>query len=215
MRRRSPAAVIAVFFLVFSLVGLAGVARADEVETRAVQLFEQSERAYDAGRFNEALRLLDQAYALKKEPVLLYNMGRAHEGAGNLRAAADKYEEFLRAAPDAPDRGALEKRIATLRRQLAERDALAKKAGTPTDEHHGAGAVPWIVGGVGVAGLGTGIVFGVLANGKHNSAVKEPTGAESDRLNSQARSFASVADVCIIAGAVLLVAGAIWVATDR
>ncbi len=220
MRRRPRAAAFALFLLVFSL---AVVARADDADARALALFEQSEHAYDAGRFGEAIRLLEQAWALKKEPVLLYNMGRAYEGAGDQRKAADKYEEFLRMSPDAQDRGALEKRIATLRREVAEREALARQAKEREDadrkreeERRGAaGPIPLIVAGVGLAGVGTGVVFGVLSSKRHGDAVDDPTYAGAESKQSQAKTFATVANVCLIAGAVLVVGGVVWALLDR
>jgi tetratricopeptide (TPR) repeat protein len=218
MRRRSCAAVFAIFVVIFSF---AVVARADETDTRALALFEQSERAYDQGKFSEAIQLLDQAWALKKEPVLLYNMGRAYEGAGDQSKAADKYEEFLRLSPDAPDRGALQKRIANLRRDVAERAALAKQArereaaDKQREQERGAGVVPWIVSGVGVAGVGTGVVFGILSSKKHSDAVDDPTYAGADSKQSSAKTFATVANVCLIAGAVLIVGGVVWALLDR
>lgn len=192
-------------------------ARADDVDARALTLFEESEKAYDAGRFAEAISLLQQAYALKKEPVLLYNLGRAYEGAGDLANAADAYESFLKAQPETPDRGALEQRIATMRRQLAEREALAKKARERENaqKEKSPNVAPWIVSGIGVAGLGTGVVFGVLSHGKHSDAVNDPTYAGADHAQSQAKTFATVANVCLVAGAVVLVAGVVWYVLDR
>jgi tetratricopeptide (TPR) repeat protein len=215
MRRGSRSAAFAVILAV----SLAGApVRADDDDARALSLFEQSERAYDAGRFAEAISLLQQSYVLKKEPVLLYNLGRAHEGNGDLGKAADAYEAFLKAQPDAPDRGALERRIGTLRKQLAEREALARQAKErekPPPKEHTPSVAPWIVSGIGVAGIGTGVAFGLLSRGKHSDAVSDPTYAGADHAQSQARTFATVANVCLVSGAVVLVAGIVWYVLDR
>jgi tetratricopeptide (TPR) repeat protein len=189
-------------------VSAAGPARADGKDPRAMELFEKSETAYDQGRFAEAIALLRQAYALEKEPVLLYNLGRAYEGLGDLAGAAQAYEDFLRAQPDAPDRGALERRIGTLRRQLTEREALRRKAAA--EKPRTASPIPWIVAGVGAGGLAAGGLVGVLASNKHDDAVREPTYREADRLESQAKSMATAANVCLVAGGVLLVVGVVW-----
>ncbi len=78
---------------------------------------------------------------------------------------------------------------------------------------HGGGTgawrtVGWVLGGVGVAGLGAGAVFGALAIGDKSSA--HCTGsicANTDALNN-ARSAATGANVGLIAGGALLATGA-------
>ncbi|HSO36074.1 MAG TPA: hypothetical protein VLT33_26285 [Labilithrix sp.] len=206
-----------VVILAVSLLGAAGgkIARADEAEAqhaRALDLFEKSEAAYDSGRFADAIALLKQSYALKQEPVLLYNLGRAYEGIGDPAAAAQSYEAFLAAQPSASDRGALERRIATLRRQLAEREALRKRAlerdrAVPA---RSASAVPWVVAGVGAAGLLGGGVVGILAQQRNDDAKQEPTYARAERLHSQAESLATISTISFIAGGAVLAGGLLW-----
>jgi tetratricopeptide (TPR) repeat protein len=212
MRPGSRSAVLAVT-LAAALV--CGTVHADEAETKALALFEQSAKAYDAGRFSEAISLLEQAYALKKEPVLLYNLGRAYEGAGQEAKAADAYEGFLRAQPDAQDRGALEQRVATLRRQVAEKEALAKRAREKPPPERSANVTPWVVTGIGVAGVGTGVVFGLLSRGKHTDAVNDESYEGAQRQQQKAQTFATVANVCLIVGAVVLVGGIVWAVLDH
>jgi hypothetical protein len=77
---------------------------------------------------------------------------------------------------------------------------------------HGGGTGPWrtvgwVLGGVGVAGLGVGAVFGVLAIGDKSSAhCNAGICANTDALNS-AKSAATGANVGLIAGGVLLATG--------
>jgi tetratricopeptide (TPR) repeat protein len=190
-----------------------GAAHADEKDDRALDLFEKSEVAYDHGRFREAITLLQQSYAIKKEPVLLYNMGRAYEGLGDLRSAASAYESFLAAQPEAPDRGALESRIRTLRRQIDEREELERSAQRERAKSQPArrpSAIPWIVAGLGAAAVGSGAVLFAFGRSSHDRAVSEPTYVESARLQSHAESLTTAANVCWIAGGVALVAGVVW-----
>lgn len=190
----------------------ASVARADEKadrDSRALDLFEKSEAAYESGRFADAIALLRQSYELKKEAVLLYNMGRAYEGLGELANAARAYEGFLTAQPNAQDRGALERRIVTLRRQLAEQEALRKKAAAAPPPRSPS-AVPWVIAGVGAAGLVTGGVMGILASQRNHDARTEPTYARADDLHTQAESFSKISNICFIAGGVVLAVGVVW-----
>jgi tetratricopeptide (TPR) repeat protein len=186
-------------------------ARADGPDPRGAQaldLFEQSEAAYDSGRFADAIALLRRSYELRREPVLLYNLGRAYEGLGDLPNAAQSYEAFLASQPNASDRGALQRRIATLRQQLAEREALRRQV--EGRRPRGPSALPWLLAGIGAAGLVTGGAFGLAANHTHAQATNEPTYAKAADLQSEARSFATVANVCFVAGGALLLAGVAW-----
>jgi tetratricopeptide (TPR) repeat protein len=114
-------------FTVFLAIASASAAHAGGKRERdkALALFEKSDRAYKAGKFEDAAKLLREAYALHPEPILLYNLGRAQEGLGDTRGAIDSYEQYLAQAKQIQDRGAIERRIETLKAQLAEEEARA------------------------------------------------------------------------------------------
>ncbi len=181
----------------------------------AMQLFHNSADAYKAGHFDDAIALLKQAYALKQEPILLYNLARAYEGVGDLENAVTNYRGYLAASPNADDRGAVEQRIATLDRQIAERDALRKKPepARPKEEHRSPSAIPWIIAGVGGAGLIAGGAFGGLSLSSHSAATSDSQVTAQDD-QSRAHTFATVANVCFIAGAVIVVVGVTWGVLD-
>lgn len=195
-------------------------------EARAVQLFEESSKAYEAGRFAEAIDLLKKAWALKKEPVLLYNLGRAYEGVGNLEEAAKAYSDFLEASPNVPDRGAVTQRISSLRRQIEEKKALERQRVEAEREKRAAEAraeqsrhrpsiVPWIVAGVGVLGIGAGAYSGALSNDRHDEAMNEPSYLFAKERQESAETAATVANVLFIVGGALVVAGVVWGVLDR
>src|ERR1043165_974907 len=108
---------------------LVGPAYADGNRDKALKLFEDSNKAYKSGKFEEAADLLKDAYQLFPEPILLYNLGRAQEGLGDPKAALDSYERYLKEAKQVDDRGAIERRIETLKAQIAkqEEDANARE----------------------------------------------------------------------------------------
>jgi tetratricopeptide (TPR) repeat protein len=190
-----------------------GDARAETPqEQQALDLFDRGTDAYQRGRFSEAVELLGRAYALKKEPVLLYNLGRAYEGLGDVKNAAQAYADYLASEPNAPDRGALEQRIATLRRQSQEREELEARA--RMQKARSASVLPWIVAGTGGASVLTGVVLGSISSSRHEAAVAEPTYLRADDLQKQAETLATVANVCMIAGAVVAAGGLIWGLVD-
>lgn len=92
----------------------------DELE-RAAVLFERSALAYEERRYDVAVALLSEAYTLSREPILVYNLARAHEGGGELESALDAYRRYLELAPDAENAGLARERIAALQRELEAR----------------------------------------------------------------------------------------------
>jgi len=197
-------------------------------DTKTQDLFDQSARAYREGRFQEAVDKLLELYRLKPEPVLMYNLARAYEALGKWNDAADAYEKYLNEEPTAGDRKALEGKIVTLRAQAAELAAARKPdeqqlqppqkeappqapSSTTKRESDPLGTiVPWAITGAGAALVGTGLVLGVVANGKHDDAVNERTQAGAVEKQDSAEGLAQAGTITIIAGAILVAAGVSW-----
>jgi tetratricopeptide (TPR) repeat protein len=197
----------------------AGGARADAAgDARALELFDKSEIAYQNGRFQEAVDLLRQAYELKKEPVLLYNLARAYEGLGDLDRAQKAYEDYLALQPNAKDKGSIEQRIVGLRRAIAEREAAKKRAADaakrPLPEPKKPSPLPWIVAGAGVAGIGAGAVLGVMSQKKHADARDEPAQLTAEADQKDAKSLATGASIAFIAGGIVAGVGVVWGVID-
>ena len=91
---------------------------------RAIELYQASQESYAGGRFEEAAVYLEEAYRLDPAPILLYNLARARESAGDTELALEAYRRYLDETPEADDRAAVEARIAALERQLEERAQL-------------------------------------------------------------------------------------------
>ncbi len=85
-----------------------------------------SEKQYD-----EAIAELQQAYAIKPHPNVLFNIARAHESAGRLNEAIQFYQQYLETAP--PDSGDVSIRIARLSALMPKPIAPPKEPpATPT-----------------------------------------------------------------------------------
>lgn len=94
---------------------------AQRLDREAAELYRRSNEAYQQGHFVESAELLEQAYERQPDPVLLFNIARARESAGDVVRAYQAYQRFLRdAAPDAPERPRAEGRVAVLRSQVEE-----------------------------------------------------------------------------------------------
>ena len=201
--------------------------------TQALQLFEQSDKAYKAGKFEQSAVLLRKAYGIYPEPILLYNLGRALEGLGDAKGAVEEYEHYLRVAKQVDDRGAIERRIATLKAHL-EKEQEADHAPPPPpppplppptppppapvvpvapvveEELDVPATVGWVAVGTGGALVVTGALFGWRASANHDDAVNEPKQTIAADLQSTAQHDATIANVLIIVGGAVAIGGGVY-----
>lgn len=207
-------------------------------KVHAAELYKKSADAYLHGDFATAIKLLDEAYGLDPQPVLVYNQARAHEGLGHGDEAITLYEKYLSEEPTSPDRGAIEQRIATLKKQREDKlrleqekaDVEAKREQqrqqqrdlekreqeikTPTPEPRKRSVLPFVVGGVGAAGVVTGTVFGFLALDKESTGNGASSLREATDAQDTGNTFATVSNVSFIVGGVLLAGGIVWWIAD-
>lgn len=223
------------------LLVLSSVAAADPKaappKQRAAQLAAESAQHYKRGEFEVSVALLRQAYALYPQPNLLYNLARSLEGMGDAKGAVEAYENYLDTAKDVEDRGAIERRVDTLKAQLAAKqpavetkpeplpepksepkpepkvepkpEPLPQVTAAPADEPRPT-KLPWVVIAGGVAIAGGGLGAGILANSRHNAAVSATTGTDAQHLQDQAHTYATIADVLFVVGGVATAVGIVW-----
>ncbi|MCA9629728.1 MAG: tetratricopeptide repeat protein [Myxococcales bacterium] len=185
---------------------------------RAVELVTESAAHYEAGRFQQAVELLERAFALEASPTIQYNLARAYEGLGETRRAMDAYRAYLKLSPNAQDRGAVERRLGVLGQQLRERDALRRRAEVaetsrqPAQPEAGAGLgwIPWGFTAIGVIVVGAGVVFGLRATALHANAEEADYAADAADRNRSARTYATLANVAFVTGGVLTLGGVTW-----
>jgi len=204
---------------------------------KALALFEKSDKAYKAGNFEEAVKLLQEAYGLYPEPILLYNLGRAQEGIGDAPGAIESYERYLKEGKDIKDRGAIERKVATLKAQLAQQDTEAKRLAEEEAKRKQAEEErrraeeerlraekqrqeearspvdkygPWITISAGTALLATGFIFGARASSTHDDAVAAPVQRDALELQDSAERSATVANVLFVVGGLTLAGGVGW-----
>lgn len=213
------------------LLGISSTARSEaqteppkDPKAEALRLFEESATQYRDGHFAEAAELLERAYKLHPEPVLLYNLGRAYDGLGENEKAVDAYKRYLELAPEAKDKGALERRIATLEKiierekQLKEEAERKKTDGQKPPEPPPAadstfalpGIWPWVVTGVGAATIGAGLFVGLSAKSKRDDADENPVQRDAQKDFESAESRATTANILLIAGTVITAGGVTW-----
>ncbi|HEY8429393.1 MAG TPA: tetratricopeptide repeat protein [Sandaracinaceae bacterium] len=109
--------------LVSSVLASTAFAQSDQsqLDEAARLTFESAREAFVAGDYETALQRFRQAYQLSPRPGLLYNIAQTLDRLRRDEETLEALREYLRAAPDAPNRAEVESRIRVLERALAER----------------------------------------------------------------------------------------------
>ena len=210
-----------------ALVGAPAAVRAAPAgEDDAAAQFNEAEQLYRDGRYEDAAAILARLAETIPDPVLFYNLGRAHESAGQLEPAIEAYQRYLEVAPDADDAAAVAARVGRLEERVAARDAEAEDEATPeppppvvveapTDapgstRGPGARVAPWVVLGVGGLGVVAGVAVAAVASSKHQDARDEPVQTTAAQLDDEAQGLALAGNVTIAVGGALALAGLTW-----
>jgi len=98
-------------------------------KAEAQQHLEAGTEAYQAKDFDKAITEFEASYALVPDAQVLYNLAQANRLGNHPEAALENYRKFLEASPDAPNKAAVEQRIAELQKQVenTQREALRRR----------------------------------------------------------------------------------------
>jgi len=121
----------------------APAARADDADN-AREHYTVGLRAYDAGKYDEAIAEFEAAYRYKDAPGLLYNIAQAYRLSNRPEEALRFYRTYLERKPDAANRAEAEAKIERLASILEERKArtVAVEAASPPPGLSQLAAVP-------------------------------------------------------------------------
>lgn len=86
--------------------------------------FYEGLRAFNLGKWDEAVAGFEKSYKLSGDPALLFNVAQAQRQAGHRKEAIIAYKAFLRENPDTPHRDLVESKI----RELEANAALVESA---------------------------------------------------------------------------------------
>lgn len=169
----------------------------------AKEWFAKAEEAEAGGDRQGAIRRYACSLGLAPHPSTAYNLGTVAEKSGDLSMAVDGFRTYLKLAPEATDRPAIEARIVALEAKISElRKQIGPKtapetptqaaavpasaapapavptatsvpAATPPDGARGRHRAGWITGAGSVALLGTGIVFNLVARSKMSTCFSQ------------------------------------------
>ena len=211
---------------------VAATAHADDktAKRRAGELAAEAQQHYKRGEFEVSAALVRQAYALYPEPNLLYNLARSLEGMGDKKGALEAYQQYLATGKDIEDRGALERRVATMQAELdaANKPAeppptVAAPAPTPAPApllvsappfheapEEPASRVPLVVIGLGVLAAAGGGGCALVANNRHDDATSTASALGAQSLQTSAQHYATAANILFVAGGAIAIGGLVW-----
>jgi tetratricopeptide (TPR) repeat protein len=162
-------------------------------QASVAQLNEEGAAFYTARDYRRAIEKFIQAYAIDSDPNLLFNIARCYEELGEVDAAIEKYENFLK-TPGADTRGRQRAResLASLRESRqnagaaadatagnpAEPAAPAEPREAPSPPRDATAApnpvLPWVVLGGSVIFAAVGTTFYLLGASDHNQVTDAP-----------------------------------------
>jgi tetratricopeptide (TPR) repeat protein len=93
--------------------------------------YERATRAYDVGKYQEAIEEYQKAYEIGGDPPMLYNIAQAYRLNDQPGEAIRFYRRYLQRKPDARNREDVERKVADLEKVVDERKKAAALATPP------------------------------------------------------------------------------------
>jgi tetratricopeptide (TPR) repeat protein len=210
-----------------ALLTLLGQAPAAEAPVAAEfqPLVEQGLELYKQQKYAQAADVFAAAYALKADPSLVFNIARCYERLPDVPRAITEYRRYLdHAGTTAEQRGKARRALEALEEEAAPPAASPQPVASPAPAASARStevvapppakversyAPSWILLGVGVAGLGVGTTFAIMASGEAASYRTEVSSAQRVEIEDRARGQALAADIGFGVGAASVVAAAV------
>lgn len=198
-------------WLAITLVLVAPVARA-QVSTQAAAdrarvLYDEGSREYEAGHYESAARLFEQAYDLSRAPALLFNVAQAHRlrGPNGCASAFEAYREYLRLEAQAENRSEVEERIREMQTCVRALETGASRA--PAVQPPSLRGPAWL----GLAGLAAGLGgAGLYFAARDTYQDAERTGPHAPGTFGWWERATWTSYALMAAGGALVVAGVSW-----
>jgi tetratricopeptide (TPR) repeat protein len=193
------------------LLGGAGPASAQAADpaARVQALVDDARVAYEEDRHEDAVALLDEAYALYPEPALLINRGRALEAMGRCEEAREGYRRALAQPGDHREAAS-----AALEGAAGCRAPSPVLDPAPVEAAQGADPWPWVLVGTGGALVLVGGAFDLYALGiyeDYQAAGREGSDrAAFDALRGEFVQSAERAGWLYAGGGAVALGGLLW-----
>ena len=126
-----------VFALVFSMMLLAfgtKEARAQLTPQQKQEIhvhYQQATRAYDLGKYQEAVDEYQKVYEIDGDPVMLYNIAQAYRLNDQPQESIHFYRRYLQRSPEARNKEDVERKITAMEKLIEERRKAAALVAPP------------------------------------------------------------------------------------
>ncbi len=195
-------------------------------EPSAEEIYEEGQAAYDRGDFATAIARWQSSYELSKQPLLVLNVAQAYRLAGDCPRALSTYQQYVTLDPASEQRSLADGFIAELSAQCGRRTEAVKRVEQPSDTRSRTGGdtriAGLVTGGVGVAVLATGLVFGRRAVALGDEVTRDCATAcdwsVEKTKERDGKRYAAIGKVLDVAGVAAIAAGIglyIYGARDR
>ncbi len=125
------------------LIALLLAASPADATAQAREHFKSAQLHYSLGEFDEAVKEFREAYRLRQEPAILFNIAQAYRQLQKYSEAYFHYKQYLSQKPDAPNRAEVESLIEQMRYQMEqEREQKTRIARDPAAVHNTEGVLP-------------------------------------------------------------------------
>ncbi|HTO97179.1 MAG TPA: hypothetical protein VMK66_09085 [Myxococcales bacterium] len=104
------------------LVLLLGAPALADATAEAREHFRKAQTHYALGEFEDAAREFADAYRLREEPAILFNIGQSYRQMRKWQQAWFYYNQYLSKQPDAPNRAETESLVQQMRRRMDEEE---------------------------------------------------------------------------------------------
>ena len=98
------------------------LATSADANAQAREHFKSAQLHYSLGEFEDAVKEFREAYRLRQEPAILFNVAQCYRQLRMWREAYFNYQQYLNQKKDAPNRDEVESMIEQMRARMNEED---------------------------------------------------------------------------------------------
>ena len=93
--------------------------------------YQQATRAYDLGKYQEAVDEYQKVYEIDGDPVMLYNIAQAYRLNDQPQESIHFYRRYLQRSPEARNKEDVERKITAMEKLIEERRKAAALVAPP------------------------------------------------------------------------------------
>src|SRR5437763_8200594 len=130
---RRPRSIALIFSMMLVAVGAKEVrAQLTPQQKQEIHIhYQQATRAYDLGKYQEAVEEYQKVYEIDGDPVMLYNIAQAYRLNDQPQESIHFYRRYLQRSPEARNKEDVERKIATQEKVIEDKRKAAAAVQPP------------------------------------------------------------------------------------